>query len=270
MEHRTDTTQAPLSVYFCGKEDCAPGHFFGPAVRPHYLLHVILDGKGFYEKDGITYHLEQGDAFLIPPMESAYYQADRGNPWSYAWVGFDGKNCPDILKQTVFSDSFVWKTTGSENTLQLTTWMQSLLNAFQTSRGGRLQPLGQLLLLLSCMQIPDTPGSQDSSHQYFQKAKEYIDNNYTYDIRISDIAHHVGIDRTYLYRIFMEQENISPKQYLMQHRIRMAAQLLCSTTYTITEVAFSCGFKDSPSFCKFFKKYINTTPKIFRQRFQIP
>ena len=55
------------------------------------------------------------------------------------------------------------------------------------------------------------------------------------------MAHYVGIDRSYLYRIFMEHENTSPKQYLLKHRLQMATQLLCSSTCTITEAALSCG-----------------------------
>ena len=41
-----------LSIYFCGTEPCTPGHAFGPAVRPHYLIHVVLDGKGVYKRNG--------------------------------------------------------------------------------------------------------------------------------------------------------------------------------------------------------------------------
>ena len=91
MEKRSASEQSSLTVYFCGKEECQPGHYFGPAVRPHYLIHVILKGKGIFQKSGVTYTLKRGDAFLIPPMESTYYQADQEDPWSYAWVGFDGK-----------------------------------------------------------------------------------------------------------------------------------------------------------------------------------
>ena len=53
------------SIYFCGHEHCQPGHSFGPAVRPHYLIHVVLSGKGIFKHQGHTYSLKSGDSFLI-------------------------------------------------------------------------------------------------------------------------------------------------------------------------------------------------------------
>ena len=256
MEKKSASEQASLTVYFCGREECQPGHYFGPAVRPHYLIHVILEGKGIFQKSGVTYTLKKGDAFLIPPMESTYYQADQEDPWSYAWVGFDGKACSEILSQTVFSDSFIYQNPGS-NLSALLACMERLLASFRES-----------LQLLSFMQDPSLEKSRDFSDEYFKSAREYIEHNYSYDIRISDVARHVGIDRTYLYKIFMEHENTSPKQYLLWHRLRMAVQMLCSTDYTITEIALSCGFKDAPSFCNYFKKHIGSTPRVFRKEFR--
>lgn len=267
MEYEQNTEQAFLSVYFCGKEDCEPCHSFGPAIRPHYLLHVVLDGKGFYRKNGITHTLHKGDAFLIPPMESTYYEADRKHPWSYAWIGFDGKSCKSILDKTIFADSFVFRNASEETARSLCSSMELLLQSFQNSDGNQLYLTGNFLLLLSCMQNPSDKKREEVTHQYVQRAREYIDNNYSYDIKISDIARHVGIDRTYLYKIFMEAEQISPKQYLLRHRIRIATQMLCSSSYTITEIAFSCGFKDSSSFCNHFKKQTGFSPRKFRQAF---
>ena len=254
MEKRQASEQSSLTVYFCGKEECQPGHYFGPAVRPHYLIHVILKGKGIFQKNGVTYTLKRGDAFLIPPMESTYYQADQEDPWSYAWVGFDGKACPEIFNQTVFSDSFIYQNPGS-NVSALLGCMDRLLASFTQSHGRQLEPIGNLILLLSFMQDPSLEKSRDYSDEYFRSAKEYMEHNYSYDIRISDVARHVGIDRTYLYKIFMEHE-------------RMAVQMLCSTDYTITEIALSCGFKDAPSFCNYFKKHIGSTPRLFRKEFK--
>ena len=35
-----------------GSETCDPGHFFGPSVRTHWLLHYIVYGFGRFERDG--------------------------------------------------------------------------------------------------------------------------------------------------------------------------------------------------------------------------
>ena len=80
MEKRQASEQSSLTVYFCGKEECQPGHYFGPAVRPHYLIHVILKGKGIFQKNGVTYTLKRGDAFLIPLWNPLTIRLTRRTP----------------------------------------------------------------------------------------------------------------------------------------------------------------------------------------------
>ena len=54
-----------LRIYYCGREQCNPGHSWGPAIRPHYLLHIVLNGKGKFDYQNQTWNLKAGDAFLI-------------------------------------------------------------------------------------------------------------------------------------------------------------------------------------------------------------
>lgn len=91
-----------LSVFYAGREKCESGHFFGPALRPHYLMHVVVKGKGTYETGGQKMHLKMGDVFLIYPNEMTLYRADDQEPWEYAWVAFDGYEAKRILKRTGF------------------------------------------------------------------------------------------------------------------------------------------------------------------------
>lgn len=261
-------TQHTLSVYFCGQEDCGPNHSFGPAMRPHYLLHVIFHGKGIYQCSGHTYHLKAGRRLSHPPHGLHLLPRRHLRPLELRLgQGFDGSACKEILKQTVFSDTpiFTPKTPSRQNSLL--THMQSLLDTFSENNGNDLASTGNLLLILSDMQKKPSESRTDISNLYFQKASEYIRNNYAYPIQISDVAHYVGIDRSYLYRIFMEHENTSPKQYLLKHRLQMAAQLLCSSSCTITEAALSCGFRDAPSFCNYFRQGTGYTPKEFRKAY---
>ena len=258
-------TPSFLTLYFCGSEHCTPGHSYGPPVRPHYLLHVILQGHGRYQYKGETYALQAGDAFLISPAEVTYYQADEVHPWSYAWVGFDGQAVPEILSRTVFSVSCIFQNPHPDTLPSLAGCMEQLLETFRTAQGQSLASCGLLLQLFSFMQTPVREVSEKPAQSYFKKAKEYLEHNYAYPIRISDIARYAGIDRTYLYRIFMEQEHLSPKQYLLKHRLRIAVEMLCTTEYSITEIAFSCGFQDASSFSSCFQKQFHVSPRTFRK-----
>ena len=56
-----------LNVFYAGHEKCPPGHAFGPAVRQHYLLHMILEGRGIYQTRDSSFPLRKGQAFLIYP-----------------------------------------------------------------------------------------------------------------------------------------------------------------------------------------------------------
>ena len=150
--HKEPNPQHTLSVYFCGQEDCGPAHSFGPAMRPHYLLHVIFRGRGIYQRGSHTYHLKAGDAFLIRPMDSIYYRADDTDPWSYAWAGFDGSACQEILSQTVFSSSLVFTPETPSQGEKLLEHMSSLISTFSESNGNDLASAGNLLLVLSAMQ----------------------------------------------------------------------------------------------------------------------
>ena len=73
VEHSNTENTTALRIYYCGREQCAPGHFWGPAIRPHYLLHVVLHGKGEFFYQEKKYELSAGDAFLIEPMQTHYF-----------------------------------------------------------------------------------------------------------------------------------------------------------------------------------------------------
>ena len=75
---------------YCGYAKCEPLHSFGPAVRPNYLIHLILDGKGVYQIGDTKYELSKGQGFLIEPEVQTFYQANHpprrlvpamGIPW---------------------------------------------------------------------------------------------------------------------------------------------------------------------------------------------
>lgn len=264
-----------LNIYFCGQEACSPRHSFGPAVRSHYLMHVILKGKGKFHVDGQVYSLKRGDAFLIRPDQSTYYVADQDEPWEYAWVAFDGygaklvlENCGLTYEHPVFYPR-AGKESDSESTHEVEKILANMLTLVERyDRLGRstYETLGYLYFIFGIMQQMAGIFEESYERDYLRKACDYISQNYSYQIKVMDIARYIGIDRTYLYKIFRKELRVSPQEYLIEYRTKIAKNMLNHTSLTVTEIAYSCGFHDSASFCKAFKKNTRYTPIGYRKR----
>lgn len=252
-----------LTIYFGGAEKCSSGHFFGPAIRPHYLLHYILNGKGKYYVNNKCYELKKEEGFLIRPGESTYYKADKDEPWEYCWISFGGYDVDNILKKCGLSkENLVFKDNSNGAFKEK---LLLLIDNYNDNKSNELSLVGQLYLCFSSIYDQVNLKGKAASESYIDKAVDYIYNNFSYDIKISDIARYVGIDRTYLYKLFMEEYKVSPQAYLISFRMNMAVNLLETTKMNITEISYSCGFKDMPAFYKNFKKQFSITPVKFRK-----
>lgn len=253
-----------LWVCQCGWEKCESEHCFGPAVRDHFLIHFIASGSGRYFCRTGEYRLTAGQGFLIAPGEVTTYTADKAEPWEYYWVGFKGVDAAQILSRC--SLSVQTPTFAVENEAETLRLFQSLLEAFKQSKGREYAMLGHLYLFLSELSgqggMQAAPGSNASL--YLNSAVDYINDNYSYDISVSGLAAYIGIDRTYLYRIFMENLSISPERYLLKVRMTRAAELLKTTGGSVLQIALSAGYKDISHFSGSFKKYFGVSPKEYR------
>lgn len=252
-----------LSLYHCGFEICQGGHSFGPAIRAHYLFHFITKGMGKFYASGQCFNLSAGQGFLIVPGQSTYYLADLDNPWTYSWFGFDGYEAKTILADCGMSDTQLVFNDDSNGMLEKS--MKDMTDLFSHLQINEYATLGQLYTCFSHMKAKKSLLEKAFDQTYSDKATDFIYHNFSYDIKISDVANYIGIDRTYLYKIFMNKHKVSPQKYLIQFRLNVACSLLEKTKMNITEIAYSCGFKDMPSFYKHFKVHYAQTPVEYRK-----
>ncbi len=254
----------PVNVNYCGREKCKSGHFFGPAIRPHYLIHFILNGKGSYLVGKKTYQVKKGEAFLILPNEITYYEADKDDPWEYAWVAFDGEEADDLLHSAGFSENNL--VCSIHNLEACGLYLEKMEERFQNSGYHEYELIGLFYLLYATIVKSETDTRRAPEMIYLDKALAYIRQNYSYDINVTDIARYIGIDRTYLFKIFKKYKNTPVKSYLLEYRILKAKDMIHNTGYNMTEIALSCGFNDLPSFCRVFRQMEGTTPTGYRNQ----
>ena len=126
------TNNIELSIFNCGLERCAPGQTWGPGIRDHYLIHLVVSGKGIFEVGGRTWEVSEGDLFFARPSQLIRYTADEQQPWEYSWVGFNGACAHKLAAQLPFTDDAPVHHTSDPD------GMRAALNNIYSSRG--LQP----------------------------------------------------------------------------------------------------------------------------------
>ena len=82
-------------------------------------------------------------------------------------------------------------------------------------------------------------------------------------ISIEYLASRCGISYSYFVRIFQNELNNTPKNYIIKQKISHCCTLLQSNK-TITEIADIAGFTDICYFSKQFKKHMNMSPSEYR------
>ena len=70
----------------------------------------------------------------------------------------------------------------------------------------------------------------------------------------------MGIDRTYLYRIFYDSFQQSVQDFVLEFRLSKAKSLLKYSDSSVGLIAYSCGFENQSYFSTIFKKSFHKTP----------
>ena len=81
------------------------------------------------------------------------------------------------------------------------------------------------------------------------------------DFNIDAIASEMGLSRSAFYKKVKGQTGFAPVDLIKEFRLSHAAELLQTTTLSITEVAYRSGFKDASYFGKCFRKRYGITPR---------
>ena len=279
------TNRSDLRVYHSGMEKCLPCHTYGPSQRDHYLIHFVISGRGVFRSGETTYELTAGQGFLICPGRIAYYQADRIDPWHYAWIGFSGNQAESLLLQAGLSASepILGKpdeaaAQGPDSTREdriapgasLRTIFLAIAEAASMKAGRETYQLGLLYLLLADgiergpgLRSPADPA--DRQEGYVRQATDYMAMNYSRRVSVAEMARQLGLDRSYLGALFRERTGLPPQRHLLQLRMEKAAGLIVESDLPISTIARSVGYDDPLLFSRMFRKVKGESPLGFRR-----
>lgn len=98
------------------------------------------------------------------------------------------------------------------------------------------------------------------------RAQLWIRDHFASDFRIAELAADLGTSHQALIRRFREAGQGTPRAYVQQLRVEVAAVSLVETARSVAEVAQLVGYSDIPSFRRVFAARTGMTPAQWRRR----
>ena len=219
------------------------GRKFQMANRQSYGLSLCISGQITYTMNGENYISKQNNAVLLP--QGGTYSLFGDTEGLFPVINFKCKNfnCNEIM---------VFKL---ENPQAFLKSFETLKNLFLYNKN-RLKIYSVFYELLSKIYHENL-----QTHTLLDSAIQFIAEN-TKNPTLSNtcIAKQIGISEVYLRKLFLSYYHITPKQYVLDIRIRKAKQLLCDTPFSVTAIAEECGFSSVYHFCRAFKNKTGMTP----------
>lgn len=244
----------------------------------YWEIDYVIGGEGENNFGDTVYPFEPGDIYIIKP-----YQMHNSYTASEIELMCIQFNMETVI-QSAFSDTDFLDEI-NKNRMQFTPLIRasdpnyqnvsrivsSIAEEWQQRKQGWKSAirilLAQLFLELSrnfCVSLSAGETSHSSDNVGIRRAMDYINTNYTKQIRLEQVAQHAIMQKNYFCTQFKKHIGCTYYTYLNNLRLKHACTLLLSTDQNVKKIAFNSGFLDISTFNKAFKKALNMTPSEYK------
>ena len=123
-------------------------------------------------------------------------------------------------------------------------------------------------LLSKSFGVTEQSQTQRKGYVEFYRIIEYINANFDNDISIQSIANALYLSKGKLASVFTQYSNVTLTEYVRNVRIKNANKLI-NMGYSITEAAFSSGFRNTRTFNNVYKRVMGITPTEYEKNIKI-
>lgn len=128
-----------------------------------------------------------------------------------------------------------------------------------------VQMLKQFIIETTCKLVDEI---DEHGKLYISKitaaAIHYINEHYSENISLSDIANQIFVSKNYLCHIFRKEMNTTPINYLAKIRIEKAKELVKGNRFKMYQISLMVGYPDYAYFSQLFKKITGLTLSEFK------
>ena len=245
--------------------ECGAVHGYQKGRKSFGLVYVISGALEYIFTDSRQLKVKSGDLFLLKPTDA--YKVVCTEACRHYTVNFKLSSSSikgDIAKAVLLSERTPVISQGALGNYQTDTLEELCCIWAQKSAGYQMRATSLVYKLLYHFIHTQTSLYRTDKFIKLSPAKEYIESHWNKKITLSVLASVCNMSVTHLRHLFTEVFNTSPIEYRDSIRLLYAKDYLMQENYTISEVAYRCGFEDVNYFSRFFKKHTGITPTQYR------
>lgn len=246
-------------------------------------LIYILDGEMYYDVNGTKILLTKGQCIVVNSHHLHYGYAHRNRECKFICVLFH----PDLLKANLYTYQKYVEPIITAPSIpywyfeQTTSWYDTVLEPLislcctkktsDTSFGNVYKTMGLFYHLWDILFEHTTPEdyanpmSEDPNLQLQKSMISFVYDHYSENIELKDIAAAGNISTSKCCKLFQKYHQESPISFLNSYRMEISRGLLRNTSYSVTQIALSCGYNHLSYYSKMFLKRYGCTPNEYRK-----
>ncbi|AZS13499.1 response regulator [Paenibacillus lutimineralis] len=105
---------------------------------------------------------------------------------------------------------------------------------------------------------------EDTPAEVVAKVHQYIERNIAADTSLNALADYVGLNPSYLSRLYKQITGEGLSKYINDYRTLAAKSMLLNSSKKVGEIAAALGYNSALAFIRFFKRQSGMTPQEFR------
>lgn len=239
-------------------------HSIRRSKYPSYLLLFTKGGQGRLHYRGTSYLLKRDMLFFINCEEQHEYYT-VGEFWHSYGLHIYGGNLPFIFEQFFQEQTPVFQLSDPEAYLRK---LEHLLIMHTTPAPYRDYAVSQAIqnILLFLLETLNKQGELRGSSETITYLVKYMNNHFTKNLTIDELAQFAGLSKYHLSREFKKYTGFSIHDYLNELRISHAKTLLVGTDIPCYKVGILVGLPNENTFLRLFKEKVGMTPKEYREK----
>ena len=258
-----ESNELPLIVNVAGCINTPENHqnLNKTGRKDYYLLYVIQGTLVGTNSDGKA-TINAGEVVVMPPKKYYCFDCYAEDTVYFLCVQFTGSQALEKLKHYGISIFPSINKLSTNNQIQKR--FKSLFDAFSLEDEYRSEELSVILERIF-IEIARAIKNKENDKVILSRSIRYINEYYTTEIRITDLAKMENMCTTAYNMAFKKQFGISPIKHIISLRIQLAIELLETSNISIKEISMLSGYDNFNYFSRIFKEYTGNSPSEYRK-----